>query len=235
MTSGFSSVQLPSHVWLFETPWTAACQTSLSITNSLSLLKLTSFELVMPSNHLILCHLLLLLPSIFPNIRVFSKESVLCIRWPKYWSFSFSPSNECSGLISFRIDWLDLLAVQGTFKNLLQYLSLKATIFWHSSFFMVQLFLLRVYGPTLFFIGPTPTHTQSQSVCLSTLRWFSHIEMTSASLWSSSFSKYWDGTKLSLVSVSAAYPIPLSWFLTLITLHWGIHTIAGPFLYSLSR
>ena len=117
MTSGFSSVQLPSHVWLFETPWTAACQTSLSITNSLSLLKLTSFELVMPSNHLILCHLLLLLPSIFPNIRVFSKESVLCIRWPKYWSFSFSPSNECSGLISFRINWFDLLSVQETLES----------------------------------------------------------------------------------------------------------------------
>ena len=115
LTVQFSSVS--HHVQLFETPWTAACQTSLSITNSLSLLKLTSFESVMPSKHLILCHLLLLLPSIFPNIRVFSKESVLCIRWPKYRSFSFSPSNECSGLISFRINWFDLLSVQETLES----------------------------------------------------------------------------------------------------------------------
>ena len=112
----------------FVTPRTAACQASLSITNSRSLLKLMSIALVMPSNHLILCRPLLLLPSILPSIRVFSNESVLCIRWSKYWSFSFSisPSNECSGLISFRIDWLDLLAVQGTFKYLLQYHSSKA-------------------------------------------------------------------------------------------------------------
>ena len=118
----FSSVQLLSHVRLFATPWTAAPQASLSITNSQSLLKLTSIELVMPSNHLILCCLLLLLPSIFPSIRVFSSESVLCIRWPKYWSFSFniSPSNVYSGLISFRMDWLDLLRVQETPKSLLR-------------------------------------------------------------------------------------------------------------------
>ena len=117
----FSSVHSLHHVQLFTTPWTAAQQASLSITNSWSLLKLMSTELVMPSNHIILCHPHFLLPSIFPRIRVFSNESVLCIRWPKYWSFSFSisPSKEYSGLISFRIDWLDLLAVQGTLKSLL--------------------------------------------------------------------------------------------------------------------
>ena len=122
------------------TPWTAAHQTSLSITSSQNLLKLMSIELVMPSNHLICCCLLLLLPSIFPRIRVFSNESVPHIRWPKYWTFSFSisPSSEYSGLISFRIDWFDLLAVQGTLKSLLQYHSSKALIFWHSTFFMVQ-------------------------------------------------------------------------------------------------
>ena len=119
----FSSVQSLSCVLLFVTPWTAACQASLSITNSWSLLKPMSIESVMPSNHLILCCPLLLPPSIFPNIRVFSNESVLRIRWPKYWSFSFSisPFNEYSGLISFRMDWLDLLAVQGTLKSLLQH------------------------------------------------------------------------------------------------------------------
>ena len=119
----FSLAQLLSHVRLFVTPWTAARQASLSITNSQSLLKLMSIESVMPSNHLILCHPLLLLPSIFSNIRVFSNELVLCIRGPKYWSFSFSisPSNEYSELISFRMDWLDLLAVQGTLKSLLQH------------------------------------------------------------------------------------------------------------------
>ena len=124
----FSSVQLLSHVWLFATTWTAAHQASLSITNSRSLLKLMSIESVMPSNHLILCHPLLLLPSIFPSIRVFSVESALCIRWPKYWSFSFniSSSNEHSGLISFRMDWLDLLAVQGTLKSLLKHHSSKS-------------------------------------------------------------------------------------------------------------
>ena len=122
------------------TPWTAACQASLSITNSWSLLKLMSIELVMPSNHLILCRPLLLLPSIFPSIRVFSNESFLQIRGPEYWSFSFSicPSNEYSGLISFRIDWFDF-AVQGTLKSLLQHHSSKASILRHSSFFMVQL------------------------------------------------------------------------------------------------
>ena len=137
----FCSIQSLSRVRLFVTPWTAACQASLSITISRSLFKLMSIELVMPSNHLILCHPLLLLPSIFPSIRVFSSESVLCIRWPKDWSFSFSisPSNEYSGLVSFRIDWLDLLAVQGTLKSLLQHQSSKATILWHSAFFMVQL------------------------------------------------------------------------------------------------
>ena len=114
-----TSVQSHSHVRLFATPWTVAHQASLSIRNSQSLLKLMSIESVLPSNHLILCHPLLLLPSVFPNIRVFSSESVLCIRWPKYWSFSFSisPSNEYSGLISFRIDWIDLFAVQGTLKS----------------------------------------------------------------------------------------------------------------------
>ena len=121
------SVQSLSHVWLFVTPWTAACQASLSITSSQSLLKLMSIKLVMAFNHLILCCQLLLLPSIFPSIRVFSNESVLCIRCPKYWSvsFSISPSNEYSGLISFRIDWFDLLAVQGTLKSLLQHHSSK--------------------------------------------------------------------------------------------------------------
>ena len=123
------------------TPWTATCQASLSITNSRSLLKLMSIESLMPSNHLILCHPLLLLPSIFPSIRVFSNESVLHIRWPMYWSFSISisPSNEYSGLISFRIDWLDLLAVQGTLKSFLQHHSSKASVLRQLAFFMVQL------------------------------------------------------------------------------------------------
>ena len=135
----FSSVQSLSHVQLFATPWIAAHQASLSITNSWSLL--TSIESVMPSNQLILCHPILLLPSIFPSIRVFSNESVLCIGWPKYWSFNFniSPSNEYSGLISFRMDWLDLLAVQGTLKSLLQHHSSNASILWRSAFFIVQL------------------------------------------------------------------------------------------------
>ena len=136
-----SSVQLLSRIRLFVTPWTAACQASLSITNSRSLLKLMSIELVMPSNHLILCHPLLLPPSFCPNIKVFSSESVLHIRWPKYWNFSFSisPSNEYSGLISFRMDWLDLLTVQGTLESLLQHYSSKASILWRSAFFIVQL------------------------------------------------------------------------------------------------
>ena len=136
----FSSVHSLSHVQLFATPWTAARQTSLSITNTQRLLKLVSFKSVMPSNHLILYCPLLLLPSIFPNIRVFSKESVLHIRWPKYWSFSFSisPSNEYSGLTSSRIHWFDLLAVQGTVKSLPQHHRSKACL-WLSAFFMVQI------------------------------------------------------------------------------------------------
>ena len=132
----FSSVQSLSRVRLFATPWAIARPASLSITNSRSLLKLMSIESVMPSNHLILCHPLLLLPSIFPSITVFSDESALRIRWPKDWSFSFniSPSNEYSGLISFRMDWLDLLAVQRTLKSLLQHHSSKASILRHSAF-----------------------------------------------------------------------------------------------------
>ena len=139
----FSSVQSLSRVWLFATPWTVARQASLSITNSRSSLKLMSIELVMPSNHLILCRPPLLLPSIFPSIMVFSNESVLWIRWPKYWSFSFSisPSKEYSGLIFFRMDWLDLLAVQETLKSLFQHHSSKASILRHSAFFIVQLSL----------------------------------------------------------------------------------------------
>ena len=137
----FSSVQLLSHVWLFATPWTTALQAFLSITNSQSLLKLMSIKLLMPSNHLILCRPLLLPPSLFLSNRVFSNESVLCIRWSKYWSFSFiiSPSNEYSRLIYFRMDWLDLLAVQGTLKSLFQHHSSKASILQHSAFFKVQL------------------------------------------------------------------------------------------------
>ena len=136
----FSSVQSLSSVQLFASPRTSARQASISITNSQSLLKLMSIKLVVPSNHLILHHPLLLLPSVFPSLRVFSKESVLCIRWPKYWSFSFSisPSNEYSGLTSFRIDWLDLLAVQGPLKSLLQHHSSKASTLWHSAYFVVQ-------------------------------------------------------------------------------------------------
>ena len=137
----FSSVQLLSGVWLFVTPWTAARQASLSITNSRSLPKPMSIDSVMPSSHLILCCRLLLLPSIFPSIRVFSNESALCIRWPKYWSFSFNiwPSNENPELISFRMYWLDILAVRETLKSLPQHYSSKASIFQHSAFFVVQL------------------------------------------------------------------------------------------------
>ena len=146
----------------FAAPWTAAHQASLSIANSQSLLKLTSIESVMPSNHLILCRSLLLPPSIFPSIRVFSNESVLHIKWPKFWNFSFkiSPSNEYSGLFSFRIDWLDLLAVQGTLKSLLQHHSSKASILWRSSFFIVQLFY--PYMTT----GKTIALTRQTFVCL---------------------------------------------------------------------
>ena len=134
-------VQLLSRIQLFGTPWTAACQASLSFTIFQSLLKLTSIESVMPSNHLIFCHPLLLPPSIFPRIRVFSNESALRIRWPKYWSFSFSinPSNKYSGLISFRMDWLISLQPKGLFKSLLQHHSSKVSILWRSAFFMVQL------------------------------------------------------------------------------------------------
>jgi len=130
-----------SHVQLFVTPYwgSAAQQIALSSTISQSLLKFTSTESVMLSNHLILCHPILILPSIFLSIRIFSNESALCIRWPKYWSFSFSPSNEYSGLISFRIDWFDFLAVQGILNSLLQHHNWKASILWHSAFFMVQL------------------------------------------------------------------------------------------------
>ena len=141
------SVQSLSHVQLFAIPWTAICQASLSITNSRSLLKLMSIESVMPFNQLILCCPLLLLLSIFPSIRVFSNESVLHFTCPKYWSFclNISPSNEYSGLISFRMDWLDLLAVQGTLKNLLQHHSSKASILQHSAFFIVQLTSIHDY------------------------------------------------------------------------------------------
>ena len=137
----FGSVQSLSHVWHFATPWTAAHQASLSFTNSQSLLKLMSIESVMPSNYLILCWPLFPQPSIFPSIRIFSNESVLCIRWPKFWSFSVSvnPSNEYSGLICFSMDWLDLLAVQGTLKSLLQHHSSKVSILRHSAFFMLPL------------------------------------------------------------------------------------------------
>ena len=137
----FNSVQLLSRVHLFATSWTAACQASLSITNSWSLLKLMSIKPVILSNHLILCHPLLLLPSIFPSVRVFSNELVLCIRWPEYWSFSFSisSSNEYSRLISLRTDWFDLLAFQGTLKSVLPHHSSKASILWHSAYFIVQL------------------------------------------------------------------------------------------------
>ena len=137
----FSSIQSLSLVWLFVTPWTAAHQASLSITNSQSSPRLISIESVMPSNQLILCHPLLFLPSVFPSIRIFSSGSLLHVRWPKYWSFSFSISlsNEHSGLISFRMDWLDLLAVQGTLESLLQHHSSKASVLQCSAFFIDQL------------------------------------------------------------------------------------------------
>ena len=140
--------QLLNHVWLFVTPWTAARQASLSFTISQSSLKLMSIETMMPSNHLILCHSLLLLPSVFPRIRVFPKEVALHIRWPQYWSFSFSiiPSNEYSGLTSFRIDWFDLLAVQGILKILLQHYSLKASVLWHSAFLLSSSHIHTWYG-----------------------------------------------------------------------------------------
>ena len=154
----FSSVQSLSHVQIFVTPWTAAHKASLSITNSQRLFKLMSIESVMPSNHLILCHPLLLPPSIFPGIRVFSNESVLHIRWPNYWSFSFtiSPSNEYSVLISFRMDWLDLLAVQGTLKSLLQQNSSKASILQCSAFFIVCLSHLYMTTRKIIIITSSP-------------------------------------------------------------------------------
>ena len=148
----FFVVQSLSCVQFFATPWTAACQAPLSITVSWSLLRFMFTESVMPSNHLILYRLLLLLPPVFPSIRVFSNESAHRIRWPKYWSFSFSisPSNEYSGLIFFRIDWFDLLAVQGTLKSLLQHHNSKASILWHSAFFMIQLsHLYMIIGKTI--------------------------------------------------------------------------------------
>ena len=159
----FSSGQSLSHVQLFATPWTAAHQTSLSITNSQSLPKPMSIELVMPSNHLILCRPLLLLPSILPSIRVFSNKSALRIRWPKYCSFSFSisPFNEYSGLISFRIDWLDLLAVPGTLKSLPQHHSSKASVLQCSAFFMVQL--------------PHPCTTSEKTIALTTQIFMSEV------------------------------------------------------------
>ena len=142
-------VQLLSCIWLIATPWTASCQAYLSSISSWSLLKLMSVESVMPSNHLILCCPLLLLPSISPSIRIFSNESTLCIRWPKYWSFSFniSPFNEYSGLISFRIDYFDLLAIPGTLKSLLQHHSSKASILQHSVFFMVDIMTIKSTDP----------------------------------------------------------------------------------------
>ena len=154
----FSLVQSLIHVRFSVTPWTAVRQASLSITNSQSLLKLMSIESVIPSNHLILCHPLLLWPSTLPRIRVFSSESVLCMRWPKYWSFSFSisPSSEYSGMISLRIDWFDLLSVQGTLNSLFQCHNLKASSLWHSAFFRVQLSqLYKTAGKTIALTIPT--------------------------------------------------------------------------------
>ena len=146
----FSSVQFShSRIRIFVTPWTAACQASLSITNSRSSLKLTSVEWVIPFNHLIFSHPLLLLPQIPPSIRVFSNESTLFMRWPKYWSLSIIPSNEIPGLISFRMDWLDLLAFQGTLKSLLQHHSSKASILQRSAFFTVQLSHSYMTGKTI--------------------------------------------------------------------------------------
>ena len=156
--SAISSAQWLSHVQLCATPMTTECQASMSIINSRSLLNLTCIELVMPSNHLILCCPLLLQPSIFPSIRVFSNESVLCIRRPNYWSFSISPSNKYSGLISFMIDWFDLLAVLGTLKSLLQHHSSKASIPRHSAFFIVQfshLYMTTIRGLQITNVSPS--------------------------------------------------------------------------------
>ena len=163
-------VQSLGRVQLFATPWTSAHQVSLSITNSRSPPKPISIESVMPSNHLIFCGPLVLLPSIFPSIRVFSSESALHIRWPKYWSFSFNitPSNEHPGLISFRMDWLDLLAVQGTLKSLLQHHSSKASILWCSAFFIVQ--LSRILAIVI-------NATMSRSANVSSRRWFHFLKI----------------------------------------------------------
>ena len=170
----FTTVQSLSHVRLFATPWTAAHQASLSITNSWSPPKPMSIESVMPSNHLILCHPLLLLPSIFPSIRVFSNESALCIRWPKYWSLSFniSPTNKHLVLISSRMDWLDLLAVQGTLKSL-QHHSSKASILQHSAFFLSFFFLLFIYLFIFSFLySPTLSHPyMSAGKTITLTRW----------------------------------------------------------------
>ena len=171
VNSIYTSVQSPSHVRLFATPWIVACQASLSITNSQSSLKLTFIESVMPSSHLILCHPPLLLPLIPPSIRVFSNESTVCMRWPEYWSFSFSiiPSKEHPGLISFRRDWLDLLAVHGTLKSLLQHHSSKASILWCSAFFIVQ--LSHPYMTTGKTIALTRRTLVSKAVSLCYLGW----------------------------------------------------------------
>ena len=165
----FSSVQSLSRVWLFATAWIAARQASLSITNSRSSPRLTSIESVMPSCHLILCRPLLLLPPIPPSIRLFSNESTLCMRWPKYWSFSFSISHskEHPGLISFRMDWLDLLAVQGTLRSLLQHHSSKASILWCSAFFTVQRSHPKAFWKTLRIVfDQIPGHPVAQSIWL---------------------------------------------------------------------
>ena len=184
----FSLVLSLSRVWLFATPWAAAHQASLSITNFWSLIKLMSIQSVMPSNHLNLCHPLLLLPSVLPSIGILSNESVLPIRWPKYWSFSFSisPSNEYSGLISFRMDWLDLLEVQGTLKSLLQHHSSKTSVRWHSAFLIEALTredILKCFPQYMWFVtrevtnlgffsmAPSKQHEQQKTVIFSLNLW----------------------------------------------------------------
>ena len=165
-------VRSPSCVHLFTTPWTAARQASLSLTVSQSLPEFMSIKLVMPSNHLILCHPLLLLPSIFSNIRIFSNESALRIRWPKYCSFSISPSKEHSGLSSFKTDWFDLLAVQGTLKSLLQHHNSKTLIFQHSTFFIVQLLHLYITARKTIALSIQTFVSKVISLCLNTLSRF---------------------------------------------------------------
>ena len=179
----FSSVQSLSRVWLFATPWIAAHQTSLSITNSCSLFKLTSIESVMPSSHLILCHPLLLLPQIPPSIRVFSNESTLPMRWPKYWSFSFSisPFNEHPGLISFRMDWLDLLAIQGTLKSLLQHFTI---LWWFLPYINMNQPWIYMCSPSWNPLPPpSPSHPSGSSQCTSPehLSHASHLDWQSIS------------------------------------------------------